>query len=105
MRYHQRRRHNHTPQQLALKKYYQAAQLKVEILRRGISECFKDVYDSDDLENMQRVIEEELKPALALEQRTGDDLEQSYRRAKAKPVNVARSQGVSTATRGKAKTK
>jgi len=59
MRYHHRvRRRNLTPAQLLLKDNLDKIQMRCDVLTRGISHAFKNIYSLSDLEDLLEIVAE-----------------------------------------------
>jgi hypothetical protein len=70
---------NLSPKQQAAQLAHNHAEIRVSILTRGIGDYFKTIYDLDDFNRMQRIIDSDLVPALVVEQQTLNALHASYK--------------------------
>lgn len=87
MRYRRRFRNpKMTEEQKELERYADRAGVRLLILGTGLSERFKYIDSSKDLEILQSIIDNDLDPAIKLAERSQADLEASFsKRSKTSP--------------------
>jgi len=90
VRYRRRRIVKLTEEQQVLERYADRAGVRLSVISLGLSETFRHIDSSKDLQTLQSIIDNDLEPAVQLAERTQADLEASFSK-RSKPSNVERS--------------
>ena len=75
-----------TPEQTALARYRDRAEVRCFVIGHGLAEWVKNVDSAADLEIVQSIIDNDLEPAVKLAERTQADLEASYSKRSKTPI-------------------